>query len=103
MDELKKVETEKMALEKMMNDKETEYAKTRGGKYMKRDDFKQYAANLRGKNAQYKQMKKILGEIKAEVNVLSRTENILKSRADNLEEFMKDLEKKKGISGYTNV
>lgn len=50
-DEVKKFETEKIALEKLMNDKESEYAKTRGGKYMKRDDFKQYAANLRGKNA----------------------------------------------------
>jgi hypothetical protein len=39
-DELKKLETEKIALEKMMNDKEAEYARTRGGKYMKRDDFK---------------------------------------------------------------
>jgi intraflagellar transport protein 81 len=86
-----------------MNDKEAEYAKTRGGKYMKRDDFKQYAANLRGKNAQYKQMKKVLGEIKAEVNVLSRTESILKSRADNLDEFMKDLLKKKGLSGIDGV
>ena len=87
------METEKIALEKLMNDKESEYAKTRGGKYMKRDDFKQYAANLRGKNAQYKQMKKVIGEIKAEVTILMRTENILKSRADNLEDFMKGLEK----------
>jgi intraflagellar transport protein 81 len=86
-----------------MNDKETEYARTRGGKYMKRDDFKQYAANLRGKNASYKQMKKVLGEIKAEVTVLNRTESILKSRADNLDEFMKGLEKQKGVLGYTNV
>ena len=39
-EEVKKLETEKMALEKMMNDKEAEYARTRGGKYMKRDDFK---------------------------------------------------------------
>ena len=31
---------ERMALEKMMNDKEADYAKSRGGKYMKRDDFK---------------------------------------------------------------
>jgi intraflagellar transport protein 81 len=53
-EEYKKVEVEKMALEKLMNDKEAEYSKTRGGKYMKRDDFKQYAANLRGKNASYK-------------------------------------------------
>jgi len=86
-----------------MNDKETEYARTRGGKYMKRDDFKQYAANLRGKNASYKQMKKVLGEIKAEVTVLARTESILKSRADNLDDFMKGLEKQKGVLGYTNV
>ena len=100
---MRKLETEKMALEKMMNDKEAEYAKTRGGKYMKRDDFKQYAANLRGKNAQYKQMKKVLGEIKAEVTVLLRTENILKSRADNLDDFMKGLEKQAGITGYTKV
>ena len=40
MDEVKKLDTEKIALEKLMNDKETEYAKNRGGKYMKRDDFK---------------------------------------------------------------
>jgi intraflagellar transport protein 81 len=102
-EEVKKLETEKIALEKLMNDKEAQYAKSRGGKYMKRDDFKQYAANLRGKNAQYKQMKKVLGEIKAEVTVLSRTESILKSRADNLDEFMRDLEKKKGISGIQGV
>jgi len=70
---------------------------------MKRDDCKQYAANLRGQNAQYKQMNKVLSEIKAEVTLLSRTEQILKSRAENLDEFMRDLEKKKGISGYTNV
>ena len=87
----------------MMNDKEAEYARTRGGKYMKRDDFKQYAANLRGKNAQYKQMKKVLGEIKAEVTVLSRTENILKSRAGDIDDLLKNLEKQKGISGYGNV
>ena len=48
-------------------------------------------------------MKKVLGEIKSEVTVLSRTENILKSRADNLEDFLKDEEKKQGISGYSNV
>lgn len=43
-----------MALEKLMNDKEAEYTRIKGGKYMKRDDFKQYAANLKVKNAQFK-------------------------------------------------
>lgn len=86
-----------------MNDKEADYSKQRGGKYMKRDDFKQYAANLRGKNAQFKQMKKVLGEIKSEVTILDRTEKILKDRSDNLDDFMKQLEKKKGIAGYSNI
>ena len=49
-----------------MAEKENEYARTKGSKYMKRDDFRQYAANLRGKNTQYKQMKKVLSEIKSE-------------------------------------
>lgn len=70
-----------------MTAKEQDYAKAHGGNYMKRDDFKQFAVNLRGKNNQYRQMKKVLGEIKAEVNVLGRTETILKSRCTNLEEF----------------
>ncbi len=103
MEEVKKLETEKQALQNLMSTKEAEYSKSRGGKYMKRDDFKQYAANLRGKNNQYKQMKKVLGEIKSEVNVLARTEKILKSRAENLEDFMKLLEKQKGIGGYTKI
>ena len=103
LDEIKRLDTEKVALEKLMNDKEAQYARTRGGKYMKRDDFKQYAANLRGKNAQFKQMKKVLNEIKAEVNVLARTESLLKGRAENLDEFMRELEKKKGVAGIQDV
>ena len=70
---------------------------------MKRDDFKQYAANLRGKNTEYKKKKQQLSEIKTEVNVLNRTKTILQGRTENLAEFMKELEKSKGISGYSNV
>ena len=68
---------------------------------MKRDDFKQYAANLRGKNQKYKEMKKVLQEIKSEVTVLNRTKKLLQSRATDLGDFMANLEKAKGISGYS--
>jgi hypothetical protein len=37
-----------------MSDKESEYARAKGGKYMKRDDFKQMTANIRAKNTQYR-------------------------------------------------
>ena len=94
---------EKQALEKVVADKEAEYSRAKGGKYLKRDDFRQYAANLRGKNSQYKQMKKVIGEIKNEVLVLNRTKNILQSRAEDLGDFMQNLEKQKGITGYSNI
>jgi intraflagellar transport protein 81 len=100
---IKKLEMEKAALEKIMAEKEAEYSKTKGGKYMKRDDFRNYAANLRGKNTQYKQMKKVLQEIKSECNVLKRTKDILQDRAEDLGDFMRNLEKQKGVTGYSNI
>ena len=58
---------------------------------------------LREKNKKYKVMKKELGEIRAELNILSRTEAILTSRAGDIDDFLKQLERQKGISGYTNI
>jgi hypothetical protein len=34
------LEVEKQVLERLMAEKESEYARTKGGKYMKRDDFR---------------------------------------------------------------
>ena len=48
-------------------------------------------------------MMKQLDEVKAECTVLNRTVQILKSRAGNVDEFMKELEKKRGVHGYTSV
>ena len=48
-------------------------------------------------------MKKVLGEIKAEVNVLSRTETILKSRTTNLDQFNRQMEQNAGVSGFSKV
>lgn len=48
-------------------------------------------------------MKQQLKEIKDEVQVLQRTRAILESRADDMDQFMQDLEAKKGISGYSKI
>jgi intraflagellar transport protein 81 len=103
VEEMQSLEKEKYALEKLMADKEAEYVKTKGTKYMKRDDFKQYAASLRGKNQQYKKMKKQLEEIRSELAILSRTEQILKNKAEIDDELMKKLEEQKGIAGYNKI
>jgi hypothetical protein len=54
MEEMKKLEVEKITYEKQLRDKEEQYLQQKGQKYMKRDDFRQYAANLRVKNNQFK-------------------------------------------------
>lgn len=87
----------------MMTEKEQQYILQKGSKYMKRDEFRDFAMKLREKNKKYKVMKKEIGEIRAELNILSRTEAILTSRAGDIDDFLKQLERQKGISGYTNI
>ena len=48
-------------------------------------------------------MKKALDEIKAEVTVLDRTKQILKEKAGDVDDFLREIEKKKGIQGYSQV
>jgi AMMECR1 domain-containing protein len=60
---------------------------------MKRDDFRDFAMKLREKNKKFKVMKKELEEIRAELSVLTRTEDLLKSRAGDLDSFMAKLER----------
>lgn len=103
LEEMQSLEKEKHALEKLMADKEAEYVKTKGTKYMKRDDFKQYAASLRGKNQKYKKMKKQLEEIRSELAILTRTEQILKNKAEMNDELIQKLEEQKGIAGYSKI
>lgn len=70
---------------------------------MKWDDFRDYAMKLREKNKKYKVMKKELEEIRSELNILSWTEDLLKQRAGDIDDFLKNLEKSKGIQGYTDI
>ena len=58
---------------------------------------------MRSKNAQYKSTKKLLGEYKNECKVLENTKRILSDQAEDLDGFMQNLEKSKGIEGYTGI
>ena len=60
-----------------------------------REEFKAYGAQLRTKTAEYKRLKAELADLRAENVVLNRTEQILKSRDDKLEEFLQKLESDK--------
>lgn len=99
LSELKKLEMEERALEKLLEQKEKEYSQLKGTKFMKHDDFKQYAATLRGKQTQYKRMRAVIQEIKAELAVLIGTEKTLKTKSDEMAVQMKAIELETGAVG----
>ena len=65
--------------------------------------FVQYGAQLREKNQKFKAAKTEIATLRAESVVLHRTEQILKGRDRNLEEFLKQQEAKAGVSGYRDA
>ena len=71
-----------------------------GGEVLKGEDFKRYVNKLRSKSTIYKKKRQEIAEIRAEVGVLSRTEEILRQRDDNINMQLSALENKKGVSGY---
>merc|ERR1712137_71250 len=75
-----KNEEEQDNLSKELSTKEREYEQMKGHKFMKRDEFKNYAASLRDKSAKFKKLKVELSDLRGEVAVLLRTEQILQAK-----------------------
>eukprot|EP00931_Biecheleriopsis_adriatica_P033597 TRINITY_DN1949_c0_g1_i2.p1 TRINITY_DN1949_c0_g1~~TRINITY_DN1949_c0_g1_i2.p1 ORF type:complete len:675 (-),score=255.12 TRINITY_DN1949_c0_g1_i2:56-2080(-) len=76
----KQLEEERDSLSKDLSMKEREYEQMKGHKFMKRDEFKNYAASLRDKSAKFKRLKAELSELRHEVAVLVRTEQLLQAK-----------------------
>merc|ERR1719421_2373472 len=76
----KALEDERDALSKQLSTKEREYEQMKGHKFMKRDEFKNYAASLRDKSAKFKRLKAELSDLRHECAVLTRTEQILQAK-----------------------
>lgn len=76
----KTLEEERDHLSQELSAKEREYEQMKGHKFMKRDEFKNYATSLRDKSAKFKKMKAELSELRHEVAVLLRTEQILQAK-----------------------
>ena len=70
---------------------------------LKGAEFQKYAEGLKGKAKQYKKLKGELSSVVAEKGILSRTEDILKTRHGDQSQFLSQLEKDKGISGAASL
>ena len=100
-DEVEKIAEEKRRITKHTEDKEAELKAqgklgAKGTKFGKQD-LKKYGAQVKEKIEKYKKMREELSLLRGELVVLQRTEQILRSRDKNLEEFLLELERKKGI------
>lgn len=73
---------------------------SQGGNKITKKELKRYGQVVKEKIEVYKKMREDLGAYRAELVVLQRTEQILKSRDANLEQFLVDLERQKGVEGY---
>ena len=91
------------ALARELEAKESKLSELSGPKFMRREEFKAYAAALRTKTATFKQLKQELGDLRQESVVLAQTEALLRSRAGDMDVFLRRLEEKKGVTGYTSV
>jgi len=101
--ELEEQQAEAADLHTQINDKEAVLSELTGPKFMKRDDFRKYANELRTKTKKYKTLKAELAAIERETVILNRTEQILKGQADNVQEVLDKLEAKAGISGHSKT
>lgn len=80
--------------------RQKQLSETEGGEVLREEEFKKFVAKLRISNNTYKQKKAELSALKAEFGVLARSEEILKSRDENLQDLLVVLEEKKGVHGY---
>lgn len=81
-------------------EKERQLEEMGGIKLIKEDEFRKYIEHLRVISTIYKQKKGEMSALRAEFGVLSRTEEILKSKDENVQDLLSFMEKKKGVSGY---
>lgn len=99
-EQLAQAENEGNELKQQVEDKEAVLSELTGPQFMQREEFKQFASKLRTKTNRYKKLKTELANIRAESVVLSRTEQILRSRDENLQDLMDKIEETHGVKGY---
>jgi len=97
---LKEVSDEFHQAESELNERQEQLKDTDDVEMLKGDEFKRYVNKLRGKSTIYKKKRQELSELQAEVGVLSRTEEILKSKDQHSQAFLSNLEEKHGVSGF---
>mmetsp|Transcript_17872 Transcript_17872/g.42762 ORF Transcript_17872/g.42762 Transcript_17872/m.42762 type:complete len:673 (-) Transcript_17872:186-2204(-) len=101
-DRLKMQKEELKEVEQDLSEKRDKLG-TKAVKVLKGPEFARYADSLKLKAKEYKKKKGELSSIIAEKGILSRTEDILKTRHGDQTDFLASLEKQKGVQGAAQL
>jgi len=102
-DDIEQLSDERRRLMRQLDEKEAA-ARARGDSPSKaKVDMQRYGAVFREKIDKFRKMREELGSLRAELVVLQRTEQILRSRNKNLDVVLSDLERRKGVEGYRDT
>lgn len=101
--ELDSLLEESRRISKLVEEKEEELrSKGKGGSggRVTKNDVKKFGAIVKEKIEKYKKMKEEIGRQREELVILQRTEQLLKQKDKNIDEFNAELEKKNGVEGF---
>ncbi|KRX08285.1 hypothetical protein PPERSA_01746 [Pseudocohnilembus persalinus] len=98
IEEQKRADNEMTQLDKEVKEKQQKLEKERGPGFSN-DEFKNFVEQLKVKHTKYKKLNKDLADLKAEVALLSRTEDILKDKKQEYQVLLEKAEKDKGVTG----
>ncbi|RWS31564.1 intraflagellar transport protein 81-like protein [Leptotrombidium deliense] len=91
------IEEELRSLKEVLKEKQTSID---GEEVLRGDSLKQYVANLRNKGNVFKQKRQELTELRTEVGIYVRSDEILRELDKQFTESLSKLEDERGISGY---
>ncbi|KAF4673153.1 hypothetical protein FOL46_007751 [Perkinsus olseni] len=74
-----------------------------GHRYLRREDFKDYAATLREKTKKFKLAKSEVQSLRSEGSILKRTEQLLKERLAEAQQGLREVEEKFGVVGHDDL
>uniref|UniRef100_A0A4W5N6P0 Intraflagellar transport protein 81 homolog n=1 Tax=Hucho hucho TaxID=62062 RepID=A0A4W5N6P0_9TELE len=102
-EELQEAREELAALDRELNQKNSQARDQDGDEVIRGDELKRFVGKLRSKGTVFKKKRQEITELRAEYGVLQRTEEILKQRHEVGQQQLQSMEAQKGISGYSDT
>eukprot|EP01083_Nonionella_stella_P160885 526273_1 len=84
-------------------DDEMQAMSSDGKKPMTEAESKKYIQDLTAKTQKYKELKVLYQDSKSELEVLCKTVETLKSKDENVQELLDEMEQQKGVSGFQDT